>query len=49
MMQKGECYMKPTYAGKINNSGTQAVEALFKGTAPKKGSVKRGKDLRANK
>ena len=49
MMQKGECYMKPTYAGKINNQGTQKVEALFNGGAPKKGSVKRGKDLRAKK
>ena len=36
-----------TYAGKINNSGNQTVEALFKGKAPKKGSVKRGNDLRA--
>ena len=35
-----------TYAGKINNKGTQEVGALFKGNAPKKGSVKHGNDLR---
>ena len=48
MMEKGECSMA-TYAGKINNQGTQKVEALFKGNAPKKGSVKHGNDLRVKK
>ena len=38
--------MKPTYAGKIKNLGTQVVEALFKGGSTKSGKVKTGKDLR---
>ena len=39
--------MKPTYAGKIKNLGTQVVEALFKGGSTKSGKVKTGKDLRS--
>lgn len=41
--------MKPSYAGRIKNAGTQLVEALFKTKAPKAGTVKTGKDLRASK
>lgn len=41
--------MAKTYAGKIKNLGTQAVEALFKKGAKKSGKVKEGKDLRSKK
>lgn len=34
------------YIGRINNSGTQVVKAPHQTTAPKKGTVKTGKDLR---
>lgn len=38
--------MDKTYAGKIKNSGTQVVDALFKpGTSPKV-QKKEGEDLR---
>lgn len=40
---------KPTYAGKIKNLGTQMVEKLFNTGKPKSGTVKTGRDLRANK
>lgn len=41
--------MKPTYAGKIKNLGTQIVEALFKNGSTKSGKVITGKDLRSKK
>ena len=34
------------YIGRIGNSGTQVVKAPNQTTAPKKGTVKSGKDLR---
>ena len=44
--KKGSC----GYAGKIGNSGTQVVEAVFKPAKPKPGKViKTGKDLRTGK
>ncbi len=40
---------KSGYAGKIKNSGVQVVKAPAAVNAPKgKGTVKTGKDLRAN-
>lgn len=41
--------MKQGYAGKINNKGSQKVEALFKTQGSKKPTVKTGGDLRAKK
>ena len=38
--------MKESYAGKIKNSGTQKVDALFNTQKPKPGTVKKGDDLR---
>ena len=35
------------YAGKIGNKGSQQVNAPFKQSTPKKGSVKKGEDLRS--
>ena len=37
---------KDTYAGRINNNGTQKVEALFTTKKKAKPVVKRGNDLR---
>lgn len=34
------------YAGKIGNKGSQKVEAPLKQGTPKKGSVKKGDDMR---
>ncbi len=39
--------MKQTYAGKIKNSGSQTVEALFKTEKGKSPIKKVGTDLRA--
>jgi len=36
-----------TYAGKIKNTGSQAVSALFPGKAAKKNKVVKGEDLRS--
>lgn len=41
--------MKESYAGKIQNRGSQKVEALFKTAGSKKPTVKTGGDLRAKK
>ncbi len=38
-----------SYAGKIQNRGSQKVESLFKTPASKKPTVKTGGDLRAKK
>lgn len=38
--------MKPTYAGKIKNAGTQFVNALFKADQSPKVQKKEGEDLR---
>lgn len=40
---------KSAYAGRIRNGGTQIVKAPNQSTAPKKGTVRTGKDLRAGK
>ncbi len=40
---------KPTYAGKIENKGSQVVEALFPAGRGKSGKVTKGEDLRAKK
>lgn len=40
---------KSAYAGRIRNGGTQIVKAPNQSTAPKKGAVRTGKDLRAGK
>ena len=41
---------KPTYAGRIGNSGTQMVKAPFQGNSPKgKTTSKTGDDLRSGK
>lgn len=41
---------KPTYAGKIGNSGTQMVKAPFAGNSPKgKTTSRTGNDLRSGK
>jgi hypothetical protein len=40
---------KKTYAGSIPNSGTANVKALFPAKTAKKGTVHKGKDLRAGK
>jgi len=37
------------YKGKIKNGGTQSVKAVSQSKDPKKGTVKRGSDLRAGK
>lgn len=34
------------YAGKIGNKGSQKVEAPFKQSSPKKGTVHKGDDMR---
>ena len=41
--------MKQSHAGKINNKGSQKVEALFKTNRSKKPTVKMGNDLRSKK
>lgn len=40
---------KKSYIGRIKNSGTQVVEAPYQSTDAKKGTVKKGRDLRAGK
>ena len=40
--------MKDSYAGKIKNSGQQAVEAVFTQPKTNKSKVMKGGDLRAN-
>lgn len=40
---------KKSYVGRIKNSGTQVVEAPYQSTDTKKGTVKKGRDLRAGK
>lgn len=40
---------KKGYIGRIKNSGTQVVKAPHQTTAAKKGTVKKGGDLRAGK
>ena len=40
---------KPTYAGKIKNTGSQEVKALFPVEKGKGGKVHKGTDLRAGK
>lgn len=37
------------YIGRIKNSGTQVVKAPYQTTAAKKGTVKKGGDLRSGK
>lgn len=37
------------YIGKIKNAGTQVVQAPYQTTDAKKGTVKKGTDLRAGK
>lgn len=41
--------MEKSYAGKIENKGSQKVEALFKTKSSKSPKVKTGGDLRAKK
>ncbi|MBO7377125.1 MAG: hypothetical protein J6V01_08515 [Clostridia bacterium] len=38
-----------TYAGRIKNSGSQVVSAIFEGKAKAKSQVIKGEDLRAGK
>ena len=40
---------KETYAGRVQNSGQQKVEALFPGEKKKNAKVHRGEDLRTGK
>ncbi len=40
---------KSAYAGKIKNGGTQVVKAPMQTTDAKKGTVKKGTDLRSGK
>lgn len=40
---------KPTYAGKITNSGAQKVEAPLKSSKKSSSTVKVGNDLRSGK
>ena len=40
---------KSEYAGRIDNSGNQKVEAPYKAKPKKPGNVKEGKDLRIKK
>ena len=40
---------KPTYAGKIKNTGSQEVKALYPVEKGKGGKVHKGEDLRAGK
>lgn len=40
---------KSGYAGKIKNGGTQVVKAPTQHSDPKKGTVKKGSDLRTGK
>lgn len=40
---------KNGYAGKIKNTGTQKVEALFKTEQKSKGKVIKGRDLRVGR
>ena len=40
---------KSGYAGRIKNSGTQVIKAPHQSTDAKKGTVKKGGDLRAGK
>lgn len=40
---------KSTYAGKIKNTGTQKVDALFKTEQKSKGKVIKGRDLRVGR
>lgn len=38
-----------TYAGKIKNSGTQKVQAIYAATKKAKGKTHKGEDLRSGK
>ena len=38
-----------TYAGKIKNSGTQVVDAIYSAKKTAKGKVHKGEDLRCGK
>lgn len=40
---------KKGYIGRIKNSGTQVIQAPHQSTEAKKGTVKRGRDLRTGK
>lgn len=40
-------HIKPGYAGKVKNTGSQIVEAVFPAEKGKTGTVKKGSDLRS--
>ena len=46
---KSVAEMAKDYIGSIKNTGAQVVKAPLQQTAPKKGKVKKGEDLRNGK